>query len=67
MPGPALSAMDSGGSVMLTVSPATAAVVATSIRASAGTNRRMPVTSRHHEGDLLDHVAQIAGGIPERL
>src|SRR5262249_37076380 len=67
MPEPALRAMDSGGSVMLTVSPAPAVVIATRVRASAVARRRMPVTSGHHEGDLLDHVAQVAGRIPERL
>src|SRR5262249_56919521 len=67
MPAPALRAMDSGGSVMLTVSPAPAGLIAARVRTSALARRRMPVTSGHHEGDLLDHVAQVAGGIPERL
>src|SRR5712692_2145905 len=59
--------MDSGGNVIVTVSPAMAAAVTPSVRTNATVMTRIRASSGHDQRDLLDDVAQVAGGIPQRI
>src|SRR5438552_17325324 len=65
-PGPGASVILSGGRVIEIVSAA-AGALAQATSKTARSMRRMAALSAHHEVDVLDDVAEVAGRVPERL